>query len=204
MPSLDNARWVQAVFDNPYCFFGPEFMDYPRRELLDNVAGRDNIQLLVSRQIGTENWRHAFVADGPANDCLISDQSSEANQVFPLWRFGDQGVRHENFSAAFRIFLDARYEHPYTPEEVLGYIYAILRAPTYRKCYAEYLRIDFPRVPFPEASHDFETLSVLGWALARRLIDPVSWYRRSRADKPRHHRCAADRNWHARQGRPNS
>src|ERR1017187_8880015 len=64
MPSLDNARWVQAVFDNPYCFFGPEFMDYPRRELLDNVAGRDNIQLLVSRQIGTENWRHAFVADG--------------------------------------------------------------------------------------------------------------------------------------------
>ena len=47
-------------------FFGPEFMDYPRRELLDNVAGRDNIQLLVSRQIGTENWRHAFVADGPA------------------------------------------------------------------------------------------------------------------------------------------
>ena len=41
-------RCAYRPFDNPYCFFGPEFMDYPRRELLDNVAGRDNIQLVVS------------------------------------------------------------------------------------------------------------------------------------------------------------
>jgi hypothetical protein len=34
-------------------------------------------------------------------------------------------------------------------------------------CYAEFLRIDFPRVPFPEASDDFETLSALGWALTQ-------------------------------------
>ena len=143
-------------FDDPYCFFGHEFMDYPRRELLDNVAGRDNIELVVSRQIGTADWRHAFVATGPANDCLISDQTSEANQVFPLWRFDGGEVRQETLSANFRAFLDDRYEHPYTPEEILGYIYAVLYAPTYRRRYAEFLRIDFPRVPFPEAAADFE------------------------------------------------
>lgn len=74
-------------FDHQYCFFGPEFMDYPRRELMDHVAGRNNLTLVASRQIGTTDWRHAFIADGPANDCLISDQSSEANQVFPLWQY---------------------------------------------------------------------------------------------------------------------
>lgn len=160
-------RCAYRPFDNPYCFFGQEFMDYPRRELLDNVAGRDNIELVASRQIGTATWRHAFVANGPANDCLISDQSREANQVFPLWRFNDQNVRRENFSAKFRSFLDARYEHPYTPEEIFSYVYAVLYAPTYRARHSEFLRFDFPRVPFPESSDHFETLSELGWALVQ-------------------------------------
>jgi predicted helicase len=74
-------------------------------------------------------------------------------------------ARNENLSSEFRSFIDARYEHHYTPEEILGYIYAVLHAPIYRTRYAEFLRIDFPRVPFPEAAADFESLSVLGWAL---------------------------------------
>jgi hypothetical protein len=75
--------------------------------------------------------------------------------------------RKENLSADFRAFLDGRYDYPYTPEEVLGYIYAVLHAPTYRSRYAEFLRIDFPRVPFPEDGEHFEALSVLGWALVQ-------------------------------------
>lgn len=153
-------------FDYPYCFFGTEFMDYPRRELLDHVAGKDNICLVVSRQIGTADWRHAFVADGPPNDCLISDQSSEANYVFPLWRIGNQSTdKNENLSSGFRTFIDCRYEHHYTIEEILGYVYAVLYAPTYRKRYAEFLRIDFPRVPFAQKAGDFDALSELGWEL---------------------------------------
>jgi hypothetical protein len=119
-----NEHWQRSVircayrpFDSPYCFFGPEFMDYPRRELLDHVSGRDNMSLVVSRQIGTAHWRHAFTANGPANDCLISDESSEANQVFPLWRFDDQDNRLENLSPDFRVFLDSRYESTTPPKK---------------------------------------------------------------------------------------
>jgi predicted helicase len=43
----------------------------------------------------------------------------------------------------------------------------VLHAPAYRTRYAEFLRSDFPRVPFPEAADDFETLSGLGWALVQ-------------------------------------
>jgi hypothetical protein len=65
-------------------------------------------------------------------------------------------------------FIESRYEHhPYTAEEILGYVYAVLHVPTYRTRYAEFLRIDFPRVPFPESADDFETLSGLGWALVQ-------------------------------------
>lgn len=154
-------------FDDRSCFFGPGLMDRPRRELLDHVVGRDNLQLLVSRQIGIENWRHGFIASSPAESCLISDGSTEQNYCFPLRLFGTGLGGRENLSSDFRVYLDARYDHHYSPEEILGTIYAVLHAPTYRQRYAEFLRIDFPRIPFPEQAADFERLSKLGWALVQ-------------------------------------
>ena len=154
-------------FDERWSEFSDLTMDYPRRELLDHVEARETFCLLVSRQIGSANWRHAYVTTHPANDCVVSDQSSEANQVFPLWRYANDDTKSENLAPAFRAFLDARYEHPYTPEEILGYIYAVLHAPAYRTRYAEFLRIDFPRIPFPETAAHFEALSKLGWALVQ-------------------------------------
>ena len=139
-------------------------MDYPRRELLDHVAGRDNLQLLVSRQIGTGDWRHGFVAANAAESCLISDGSTEQNYCFPIRLFDGSDQATENLSSDFRAFLDARYNYHYTLEEILGYIYAVLTAPTYRRRYAEFLRIDFPRIPFPESADEFTALSRLGWA----------------------------------------
>jgi hypothetical protein len=87
--------------------------------------------------------------------------------VFPVRTFEKSSRSRENFSRDFRAFIDGRYEHHYTPEEILGYIYAALHAPSYRARYAEFLRIDFPRVPFPEKAEDFEVLSGLGWALVQ-------------------------------------
>ncbi|MGJ0396423.1 MAG: type ISP restriction/modification enzyme [Methylocystis sp.] len=153
-------------FDNPFCFFGEAFMDRPRRELIEHVAARENLQLLVSRQIGTKDWRHTFITDAPPNDCVVSDMSREANYCFPIWLFRDGNKPSENISSAFRDFIDAHYDgHHYEAEEILGYIYAILHAPTYRRRYAEFLRIDFPRVPFAEKREDFEKLSKLGTEL---------------------------------------
>jgi len=152
-------------FDDRWSEFSKLTMDFPRRELLDHVAGRENLCLLVSRQVGSGFWRHAFVTTHPANDCVVSDESSEANQVFPLFRYDTRGQKHENLSASFRDFLDTRYAQHFAAEEVIGYIYAVLHAPTYRARYAEFLRIDFPRIPFPQLSEDFEKLSVLGWGL---------------------------------------
>lgn len=43
----------------------------------------------------------------------------------------------------------------------------MLHAPAYRRRYAEFLRIDFPRIPFAEAKADFDALSALGWALVQ-------------------------------------
>jgi hypothetical protein len=75
--------------------------------------------------------------------------------------------RRENFALKFRAFMDLKYGHHYEPEEILGYIYAVLHSPTYRRQYAEFLKIDFPRIPFADDRQTFEKLAALGWRLVQ-------------------------------------
>lgn len=76
-----------------------------------------------------------------------------------------KGGAEENLSPDFRAFLDKHYDHGYNAEQILAYIYAILHAPTYRDRYAEFLRIDFPRILFAQTRADFDALAALGSAL---------------------------------------
>ncbi|MDR3406985.1 MAG: hypothetical protein P4L68_00630 [Methylovirgula sp.] len=125
-----------------------------------------NLGLVTSRLTKGENFAHALVTGEMIEKILLSSNTSNNAFVFPMYSRSGSEFR-ENLSADFRAFLDTRYDHHYTPEEILGYIYAVLYAPTYRGRYAEFLRIDFPRVPFPEMAGDFERLSLLGWALVQ-------------------------------------
>ena len=52
-----------------------------------------------------------------------------------------------------------------SPEDIFHYTYAILHAPAYREQYAEFLRIDFPRIPFTSDSALFAELAELGGRL---------------------------------------
>ncbi len=51
-------------------------------------------------------------------------------------------------------------------EEVFYYIYAVLHSPTYREKYIEFLKIDFPKIPFVKSLAVFQKLSKLGEKLA--------------------------------------
>lgn len=153
-------------------------MDYPRRELVDHVAGRDNLSLLVPRQISFMPWRHAHVSDLIAESCLISTKTKEGNYNFPLYLYPERNSlvsktkRRSNLSPQFlRGLCSAIGAKPTsgsdlpegtTPEDVAHYFYAILHSPAYRERYAEFLKSDFPRLPLPRSVSLFRTLSNLG------------------------------------------
>lgn len=48
------------------------------------------------------------------------------------------------------------------PIDILDYIYAVLHSPVYREKYKEFLKIDFPRVPYPKDQATFWKLVKLG------------------------------------------
>jgi predicted helicase len=51
------------------------------------------------------------------------------------------------------------------PIDILDYIYAVLHSPSYREKYKEFLKIDFPRVPYPTDVETFWQLVALGGEL---------------------------------------
>jgi predicted helicase/very-short-patch-repair endonuclease len=53
-------------------------------------------------------------------------------------------------------------EGNFAPIDILDYIYAVLHSPTYREKYKEFLKIDFPRVPYPKDNDTFWQLVKLG------------------------------------------
>ncbi|GHQ96811.1 DNA methyltransferase [Helicobacter pylori] len=68
----------------------------------------------------------------------------------------------ENFTPEFRSFIDKHYNHSFEPLEILGYIYALLYSPNYRKRYGEFLKADFPKILFTKNKDLFRALSLLG------------------------------------------
>ncbi|MBP9665227.1 MAG: hypothetical protein KBD94_11435, partial [Pyrinomonadaceae bacterium] len=53
----------------------------------------------------------------------------------------------------------------FAPVDLLDYIYAVLHSPKYRERYKEFLKIDFPRVPYPTKRDTFWRLVALGGEL---------------------------------------
>jgi uncharacterized protein YktA (UPF0223 family) len=52
------------------------------------------------------------------------------------------------------------------PEDVFAWIYGVFHSPQYRTRYAEFLKIDFPRVPMPKDGRQFAEVCAVGHELA--------------------------------------
>ena len=52
--------------------------------------------------------------------------------------------------------------HITTPEQIFDYIYGVLHTPSYREKYKEFLKIDFPCIPYPENKEEFERIVSIG------------------------------------------
>jgi len=178
LPTIDlhgaSTQLSYRPFDTRWTIWNSNVAVHRRERVMRHMLA-ENIAITTSRQagvIGSLEFDAVMVVDRPVD---FNFYRRGGEYVFPAYllpllesRGRNSNVRRqENFSTDFRTFLDGRYEHHYTPEEILGYIYAVLHAQTYRARYAELLRTDFPRVPFPEEAGGFETLSVLGWALVQ-------------------------------------
>ncbi|GAA9083871.1 DNA methyltransferase [Helicobacter pylori] len=123
---------------------------------------RKNVALNTPRQLknNDKSWTQCFISSC-INDQGLSSGGNGAGVNYPLYQFRDPNYT-ENFTPEFRSFIDKHYNHSFEPLEILGYIYALLYSPNYRKRYEGFLKIDYPKILFTENKDLFMVLSLLG------------------------------------------
>ncbi|GAA9070214.1 hypothetical protein Taitung263_04100 [Helicobacter pylori] len=123
---------------------------------------RKNVALNTPRQLknNDKSWTQCFISSR-INDQGLSSGGNGAGVNYPLYQFRDPNYT-ENFTPEFRSFIDKHYNHSFEPLEILGYIYALLYSPNYRKRYEGFLKIDYPKILFTENKDLFRVLSLLG------------------------------------------
>lgn len=172
-------------FDDRPCYFSNVMMDYPRKELIQNVLNKENILLGIGRQglaVGDIEWCLTTVSKHPVDANVF--RRGGVN-LFPLYLYSETNTQQTTFDTSERVpnlnmeivnqiamglgltFTNEKEENPTTfaPIDLLDYIYAVLYSHTYREKYKEFLKTDFPRVPAPLDHETFWKLVKLGGEL---------------------------------------
>ncbi|MBW2006029.1 MAG: GIY-YIG nuclease family protein, partial [Deltaproteobacteria bacterium] len=74
-------------------------------------------------------------------------------------------IKKPNINQTFINFLTKTYAKMPKPEKIFYYIYAVLYSNTYRIKYADFLKIDFPRIPFTKDYKLFSKMAEYGQSL---------------------------------------
>jgi hypothetical protein len=168
----------------------------PRLEVMQHLLQGGNVGLTVGRAgqvVGSTEWDIVFCSSLITELNLFR---RGGNNLFPLYLYPSETdhfingngngngkpkelPRQPNFSAAFIQDLETRLHWRLVPEghgnfkktvsalDVFNYMYAIFHSPTYRQRYAEFLKMDFPRLPLTSDKLLFKQLTELGGQLVK-------------------------------------
>lgn len=133
------------------------FLNRPVFATMHNMLSK-NLALTTARIVPpNQDWDRVFVCDSVVDIHSTSDQT----YVFHLYSYLDNGSRVPNLNKEMVASIEKTVGKT-TPEDIFDYIYAVLYSPNYRDKYKEFLKIDFPRVPYPKDKKQFLSLAVLG------------------------------------------
>ena len=164
--------YAYRPFDNRWVYYNHKIIERgdSRKELMGHLLKGNNIALLSCRQQVEPGFYHIFCSEILTEHCTVSLKSREATYVFPLYTYpnteNDQTnlfiERTPNLSPTFLKTIKEKLGKIPTPEEIFYYAYAIFHSPTYRTRYAEFLKIDFPRLPLTSNQKLFHELAIKG------------------------------------------
>ncbi|QQR54598.1 DNA methyltransferase [Candidatus Peregrinibacteria bacterium] len=132
-------------------------MARPRGEIMSNLL-QGNIALNLCKHI-RKQYEPVFVSRYVTDKSLLS--SLDNSYAFPLYLQPDSGDRIPNLDQTIWDKINETVDIT-QPEDILDYIYAVLHSQDYREKYKEFLKIDFPRIPYPKDKKIFKKLMELG------------------------------------------
>ena len=178
------VRYSYRPFDNVCIYYDPNILGRAREKTIYHLK-HDNIGLILVAQPQAANINYF--------DCLfLTNCFTDTNfyrrggpSAFPLYLYNsdskdlfNKAQRTPNLNPKIIAEIAKKLDLTFTPEkeaegnqatfapiDLLDYIYAVLHSPKYRETYKEFLKIDFPRVPYPTNADAFWKLVALGGEL---------------------------------------
>ncbi len=177
---LKTNKITYRPFDKRITIFDKNLIWRLREDTMKHLLSNDNIGLILPKQVPEKESAGAFITKDIAGHKTCS--AYNVNNIFPLYLYnesnGQQTIEESikrtpnlNQEIVNKIAekLDLSFTNEkeetkdtFAPIDILDYIYAVLHSPTYREKYKEFLKIDFPRVPYPKDVKTFWDLVKLG------------------------------------------
>ena len=194
--ALADGAWREAItpiayrpFDTRWTVYNSHVAVHRRQRVMANFFGHQNIGLATARSNKNPVPDHFFVTSTISETKFAESSTQSVN--LPLYLYPEKGTLDETIRVNFEPKLYTRIREAAgltgtpavpcdtdafrrvtgdgRPDEVkaFDYIYGVLHSPAYRATYAEFLKVDFPRVPFPASPQSFRAISEKGEALRR-------------------------------------
>jgi predicted helicase len=176
-------------FDTRYIFYYLPLITRHRYKIMKNFE-ENNIGLISTKLLSSNEYSHVFITDKLTDIGIISSKTSESGYIFPLYIYNKDSTTNQktldgdiielekepNFKKEFFEYLSSRYpKKSFKPEEIFDYIYSILHSKTYRKKYQEFLKYDFPKIPFVQDINKFKMISQYGNQLRKLHLMKISY-----------------------------
>jgi len=156
------------------------WINSPRNEVMQHFLKGENVGLVSARSNKSETCDHFYISKN-IMETKCGERTTQS-AIFPLYLYpetsGQQTIGQTNdrtpnlnieivnqISDKLGLTFTNEKENTkdtFAPIDILDYIYAVLHSPTYREKYKEFLKIDFPRVPYPKDKDTFWKLVKLG------------------------------------------
>ena len=162
-------------FDSKYVYYDTKYVERPRETVMKHFINRDNLGIVAKRGFTQLEAMSCFISNSIIDFRSWSCAGMQGGDyIFPLYLYEDvDNSRRPNFSndiiQKFADYLKLKFipeksdeEGTFASIDVLDYIYAVLHSPKYRETYKEFLKIDFPKVPYPTDNAKFWKLVELG------------------------------------------
>ncbi|MGB2762127.1 MAG: type ISP restriction/modification enzyme [Minisyncoccales bacterium] len=150
-------------FDNRFTVYTGKskgFIAYPRQKINKHIIEKNNLVLVTCRN---QIFNTIALVTKKISDLRTYSNpgSLGTDYVFPLYLYLDDGSYIPNLKREI-VNETEKIVGKVSPEDLFDYIYAVLYSPNYREKYKEFLKIDFPYIPYPKDKVSFKKFVALG------------------------------------------
>jgi predicted helicase len=170
-------------FDSQYVYYDVKILGRARKKNMRHFLDPNTVGLILGRQgqvVGGMPWNLAYLSR------IMTDTNifyRGGGILYPLYTYAEQAdllntgrtpnlapkiIEKISEGIGLEFEPEKSGDHDkFAPIDLFDYIYAMLHSPAYREKYREFLKIDFPRVPYPLGADEFHRLASLGGELRR-------------------------------------